>query len=79
MATQIYARHAKDGQLIEHATDIRLRAEWTVGQLLTEMAESGEHEAGAGQKIKVACRDFEAFRASTKTESSRWQKNRRPP
>src|SRR6185437_4159580 len=74
---QEYARQAKDGQLIAHATDIRMRAEIRAGELLTEMAERGER-AVRGQAQKSHGETFQPAQLSdlgvTKTQSSRWQK-----
>jgi N6-adenosine-specific RNA methylase IME4 len=48
VAIKAYARQAKDKDLLRHATGIIKRAERRTGELLKEMAERGERDAGQG-------------------------------
>ena len=74
---RVYARQAKDTELIEHAIEIKLRAERRGGELLREMADRGER-AVRGQVQKSRGETFQppqlADLGVTKTQSSRWQK-----
>jgi hypothetical protein len=84
VAVQVYAKQAKDRELIEHATEIRMRAEIRAGELLAEME---KHKGTRGQlhgrdssggRLKTPPEDNGTPTLSdlsiTKTQSSRWQK-----
>jgi hypothetical protein len=75
-AVQLYARQAKDSDLINRATEIRKRAEIRAGELLAEMekAKGGEQHhkrpTGTTQVPVPTLKDF----GISKNQSSRWQK-----
>lgn len=77
VAMQVYARQAKDNELIDLATDIRLRAEKRAGELLGEMEETKTRaRRGQGQGKGRAATPLPklADLGVTKTQSSRWQR-----
>jgi phage protein Gp37/Gp68 len=83
LAMKVYAEQAKDRQLIEHATELQLRAERRAGELLREMEKNkGGAEKGVGRRgvnNAVAPNDrIPAAKLSdlgiSKTQSSRWQR-----
>jgi N6-adenosine-specific RNA methylase IME4 len=72
IALTVYAKQAKDRELIEKATDIRLRAEVRAGELLIVMAKSGER--GKGRKKKESDQSTLSSLGISKDESYRWRK-----
>jgi hypothetical protein len=76
VAGQAYARQAKDTTLIEHATDIRLRAERRAGELLVKMEKNkGAVPGKTGRKGKPVLDSKPKLKdlGVTKTQSSRWR------
>jgi hypothetical protein len=77
-AMEVYAAQAKDGMLIAHATEIRMRAEIRASELLAQMAKQGERDRGKAAKgLRVATPTNLPTLSDlgvNKTQSSRWQK-----
>jgi hypothetical protein len=74
LALQTYAMQVKDTQLLDNATDIRLRAEIRAGEIFKEMAERKERVKGGDPKSRPATLAKLADLGVDKSESSRWQR-----
>jgi N6-adenosine-specific RNA methylase IME4 len=80
LAMQHYARQARDTELIEWATEIRLRAERRAGQMLSEMPKANGAEYGGrptldGNRVLPSNpTPTLADLGVTKIQSSRWQR-----
>jgi phage N-6-adenine-methyltransferase len=80
VALQVYAKQAKDTELIGYATEIRIRAERRAGELLAAME---KNKGGWNQRNKESCGDITEPQDDTPTlaemgiskkQSSQWQK-----
>jgi hypothetical protein len=78
IAVQVYAKQAQDREMVERATEIRLRAEIRAGELLLELEERGEREGRGGDRrsksragtLKTTLEGL----GVTRRQSSKWQK-----
>lgn len=74
-AMAAYARQAKDTELVQWATEIKVRAERRAGQMLADMPkQNGGHAAKARSHDVTEVPKTLADIGITKNESSRWQK-----
>lgn len=69
---ELYARQAKDTELIAKATEIRVRAQRRAGEMLTQAAENGQR--GKGRPKKESRAAILSDIGLTSDESSRYQK-----
>lgn len=73
VAMQVYAKQANDTELIDLATDIRMRAEIRGGEILREMADRKERVKGGDPKSRPATLAKLLDLGISKTQSSRWR------
>jgi N6-adenosine-specific RNA methylase IME4 len=70
---EAYAKEARDPELINHAVEVRLRAERKVGEMLRGMAERGERARGGGDLRKESPPVILSNLGVSPMQSSRWQ------
>ena len=73
LAMAAYARQANDTQMVEWATEIRVRAERRAGEMLAEMPKQAGAR-GVGKKVGLHDATPLSELGIDKTKSSRWQK-----
>jgi hypothetical protein len=71
-AMAAYARQAKDTQLVQYATEIKVRAERKAGELLRQAAEKRER-ADRGKPSEMSKATTLSDMGITRDQSSRWQ------
>jgi hypothetical protein len=72
-AMAAYARQAKDSELIQYATEIKVRAERRCGELLTKTEKNTGTRVRAGVVVERSDRQTLSDMGLTKDESSRYQ------
>lgn len=77
-AMAAYARQAKDVEMIQWVTEIKVRAERKAGEMLAEMEKNPGAKGSGSNQHEVRSHDVTAPKLSdlgiSKNESSRWQK-----
>jgi len=72
-AMAAYARQAKDTELIQWATEIKVRAERKAGEMLRDGRKSGERASSGGDSKKESPPPTLSDIGITRDQSSRWQ------
>jgi hypothetical protein len=78
-ALTLYARQAKDSDLLAWVSEIKVRAERRAGELIQEQQANGKIHKRQNVKSQPATSKSLAATGITKTESSRWQQMAKIP